>query len=263
LASTLAGSQTSRPEILPGFKNKILILRGFYRDDNLHFRQDGQLVGPAESGFGPTDGTVHVAMVLLEPSKIVVIGDLPLLYYDAETEALHYSEGPIRRKIQIDLDDPQGAENALWKVFFRPGESPLPACSDAQRLDYQKRQLALLQSGEQPKGVPYPADGLCLPMGEKIVNRVGKDVTTPKSISTPDPIFPEDGPRGPFNGSVLLGMVIDSTGRPSTITILRGLGESLDHASVAKVLGWKFDPAMRDGKPVPVYVTAEIKFRRQ
>lgn len=264
-ASAQKKAPPTPPEIVPGFKNKLLVLRGFYRTENLHFRQDGQLVDPAEAGFGPTDGAFHVQIVIREPKRIVFIGDLPLIYYNAEPGTVRYAEGPVRRKVQIDLenpDDARAAENSIWKVFFREGEAAAPECSEAQRLDYQKRQIALLASGEQ-KGSPYPADGLCLPMGERIVDRVGKDVTAPKAVSTPDPSFPEDGPRGPFDGSVLLSTVIDTTGRPSTISVLRGLGDNFDRVSVEKARTWRFDPAMRDGKPVPVYVTVEIKFRRQ
>jgi TonB family protein len=54
--------------------------------------------------------------------------------------------------------------------------------------------------------------------------------------------------------------VIDATGTPTQIAILRPLGMGLDEAAIAAVSQWKFSPATRNGTPVPVFTHIEMNF---
>jgi outer membrane biosynthesis protein TonB len=42
--------------------------------------------------------------------------------------------------------------------------------------------------------------------------------------------------------------------------IVQILGDGLGEAAAKAVSGWKFNPAMRDGKPVPVLISIEVEF---
>ena len=53
------------------------------------------------------------------------------------------------------------------------------------------------------------------------------------------------------SGDVVLEIVIDATGKVSSITMSRGLGHGIDEAVIATVQHWSFHPATRDGQPVP------------
>lgn len=52
-------------------------------------------------------------------------------------------------------------------------------------------------------------------------------------------------------GQVIMDVVIDEHGRISELTLVHGLGGSIDSAVVATVREWTFNPATRDGKPIP------------
>jgi TonB family protein len=56
-------------------------------------------------------------------------------------------------------------------------------------------------------------------------------------------------------------MIIDPDGHTRNIRIARALGLGLDDKAIEAVRGWRFEPARKDGRPVPVEVTVEVNFR--
>jgi hypothetical protein len=46
-----------------------------------------------------------------------------------------------------------------------------------------------------------------------------------------------------------------------TVVISRSLGMGLDEKALAAVRQWKFEPALKDGRPVPVQINVEVNFR--
>ena len=59
---------------------------------------------------------------------------------------------------------------------------------------------------------------------------------------------------------MVLQAIIDSTGRPQEIRIVRGLGLGLDENAIKTARTWRFEPALKDGKPVAVYASLEVAF---
>ena len=47
---------------------------------------------------------------------------------------------------------------------------------------------------------------------------------------------------------------------PRDIAIARSVGLGLDEKAIETVKTWKFDPAMKDGKPVAVQIIVEVAF---
>ena len=45
--------------------------------------------------------------------------------------------------------------------------------------------------------------------------------------------------------------VIDEHGRISQLTLVHGLGDGIDDTVLSTVRGWTFNPATKDGKPIP------------
>ena len=60
---------------------------------------------------------------------------------------------------------------------------------------------------------------------------------------------------------VTLGLIVGTDGRPSNIRVLNSLGMGLDEKAMEAVRNWKFEPAMKDGRPASTWVTAEFAFR--
>jgi len=59
----------------------------------------------------------------------------------------------------------------------------------------------------------------------------------------------------------VLRFTVDHDGIPQSIQIKRSLYPSLDQASIEAVREWRFEPAMKNGQPVSMWMEAEMDFR--
>lgn len=91
--------------------------------------------------------------------------------------------------------------------------------------------------------------------------RVGKGITPPRQIYSPDPDYSEEARKMKHQGSVMLWMVVGTDGRPRSIRVQRSLGMGLDEKAVEAVKTWRFEPARKDGQAVPVQINVEVLFR--
>lgn len=90
--------------------------------------------------------------------------------------------------------------------------------------------------------------------------RVGGGVSAPKAIYSPDPEYSEEARKVKHMGTVVLWLVVGPDGKPRDIKVLRTLGLGLDEKAIEAVKNWRFDPAMKDGKPVAVQINVEVNF---
>lgn len=93
------------------------------------------------------------------------------------------------------------------------------------------------------------------------VFQIGGDVSAPTLIYQPDPDYSEEARKAKFQGEVLVNLVVDAQGRPTRIKVLRHLGMGLDEKAVEAVQKYKFKPAMKGGKPVPVELNVSVNFQ--
>jgi len=93
------------------------------------------------------------------------------------------------------------------------------------------------------------------------VYRVGGGVSAPKVLYAPDPEYSDEARKAKYQGTVVLWVVIGPDGRPKDIRVQRSLGMGLDQKAVEAVKLWKFEPARKDGQPVPVQINVEVSFR--
>jgi periplasmic protein TonB len=57
-----------------------------------------------------------------------------------------------------------------------------------------------------------------------------------------------------------MSLIVDKTGQPRNIYIVRPLGLGLDQKAVETISTWQFDPARKDGEPVDVEIAVEVDF---
>ena len=55
-------------------------------------------------------------------------------------------------------------------------------------------------------------------------------------------------------------MVVGPDGKPHNIRVVRTLGLGLDEKAIEAVKNWRFEPAMKDGKPVAVQIDVDVNF---
>ena len=93
------------------------------------------------------------------------------------------------------------------------------------------------------------------------VFRVGGGVSAPRVTYQPDPEYSEEARKAKYQGTCVLWLVVGPDGRPRDIRVARSLGLGLDEKAIEAVKNWKFEPAMKDGKPVAVQINVEVDFR--
>jgi TonB family protein len=91
-------------------------------------------------------------------------------------------------------------------------------------------------------------------------NNSSSCVTPPKVISLVDPEFSKQASDAKYQGTCVLGLIVGADGVPRNVRVLVGLGMGLDEKAMEAVQKWKFEPGMKDGKPVAVELAVEVDF---
>lgn len=89
----------------------------------------------------------------------------------------------------------------------------------------------------------------------------GPGVSPPKPVYTPEAIFSTLARKFKIQGICLVQLIVDSNGEPKDVHLLRSLEPSLDQQALKAVARYRFEPAMKAGRPVPVVITIEVNFR--
>jgi len=90
---------------------------------------------------------------------------------------------------------------------------------------------------------------------------VGNGVSAPRALETPDPEYSEEARKAKYQGVVVLWLIVGPDGKPRDIRVSRPLGMGLDQKAIEAVQRWRFEPAMKDGRPVAVQINVEVNFR--
>ena len=85
-------------------------------------------------------------------------------------------------------------------------------------------------------------------------------MSAPRILSDPEPEYSEEARKAKYQGVCVLWLVVGPDGRPRDIKVARSLGLGLDEKAIEAVKNWKFEPAMKDGKPVAVQINVEVNF---
>src|SRR6266851_5433797 len=111
-----------------------------------------------------------------------------------------------------------------------------------------------------PSGPPSNGTGSGGGIGGGVF-RVGGGVSAPKAIYAPDPEYSEEARKAKYQGVCVLSLIVGPDGKPREIKLSRSLGLGLDEKAMEAVNKWKFEPALKDGKPVAVAINVEVQFR--
>lgn len=119
---------------------------------------------------------------------------------------------------------------------------------------------ALAQDHQQPDNPDkrqeskkdQPAD-----IPEEPVYDLGPGVTPPRVTHQ---VRPERGEGFRLSGKVVISLIVSSTGEPGKLNVVQGIDKDLDQRAVAALRQWRFAPGRKDGKPVAVRVTVEMRF---
>jgi beta-lactamase regulating signal transducer with metallopeptidase domain len=106
------------------------------------------------------------------------------------------------------------------------------------------------------------ADGQGKPYGQ--VYKIGKDVSAPVLIYSAEAEFPKSAKDvgSKFEGTCLIELVVDETGVPEDVHVVRTLRKDFDESSIESVRQYRFKPAMKAGTPVAVSLKVEVNFAK-
>ena len=102
-----------------------------------------------------------------------------------------------------------------------------------------------------------------LPLGqEQVLDGKDSGITLPKVVSEVKPRYTAEAIRARIEGTVTMTTVVRTDGKPSDIEITKSLDteHGLDDQAIAALRQWQFEPGRKDGKPVSVRVTIEMRF---
>ena len=254
-------------QINSSYGGKILTLRHFYEGEHLAFRADGSLVTPAEVGPWTVDAQIAVKSIQLRDRaldirarRVCVIFDRKgkryrdVLKWLAETDPKderglqqYFRENEVEVEIQFPSGPPDSYEiaAAMDTIFLKPGELIGDVVPDSWREYFDKIE-------GQSRSVPST---------DETVYRVKPgEVSVPRQIYAPEPEFSEEARLAKFQGSLTLAVIVDSSGNTRDIRVVSPLGLGLDEKAIEAVGAWKFEPAVKDARPVAVPVEVEFEF---
>jgi periplasmic protein TonB len=90
------------------------------------------------------------------------------------------------------------------------------------------------------------------------VYTAGNGVTSPRIVRQVAPEHPPQDFR--VSGTVLIGLIVTAKGEPDEVHVVRSLEKAVDQCAVDAVKQWRFEPGTKDGKPVAVRISVEIRF---
>ena len=147
------------------------------------------------------------------------------------------------------------------------GQSTMPVL--AQHLDFlyslNPDHPAITPSQEQPEPSTVHNDGWPPVQRGRFCSGTNDTVNcirAPKAVYAPDPELSEEARRAGFGGTVILSLIVGPDGMTHNVKVARSLGLGLDEKAIEAIQQWKFEPAMKDGKPVAVAISIEVTFRR-
>jgi TonB family protein len=97
---------------------------------------------------------------------------------------------------------------------------------------------------------------------QQVVDGKDPEVTLPKVIAEVKPKYTPEAIQAKVEGTVMMTAVVRTDGTPGDVEITKSLDTEygLDNQAVAALSQWRFEPGLKDGKPVPVRVTIEMRF---
>ena len=93
------------------------------------------------------------------------------------------------------------------------------------------------------------------------VRKVGPGIDAPVLVYKVDPQYTVEAKAAKVQGPVVVNLVVNQSGEPENVHVVRGLGHGLDVQAITAVQQYRFKPAVENGQAVPVSVNVEVQYR--
>jgi len=232
-------------------------LRNPVQGKHLRYSREGRLLEG-----GPEGSWVFFAQVKVEKVKVKVgliqLEGVRMRVADTGSKdrpAGFRRDGKVQIEIETDSNevDFTQAQRLLASVFLTKDD--LPNGAQFERL---AAYFGSKYSNSDPEAIQQFIKETSDP--SRPVYKIGGPISAPQCKSCPDPQYSAEARRARHEGQVVLWCVINAEGRAENIRIQKSLGMGLDEQAVKAVQKWRFKPAMRDRRPVAVFMFVEVNF---
>jgi TonB family protein len=167
------------------------------------------------------------------------------------------------REVQKNLEEHERAltdfrrqQESLEKLRASLDDYANSRTGDVEQLKKLEEQLAKIETS-----IPQ-TDALLREVQEKLAaaEKFGQKDRKAKLIYRVEPEYTADAREKQITGTVVLGVTVGHDGLPQNIQIKKSLFPSLDESAVSAVRKWRFEPALKDGQPVSMYMLVEFFF---
>ncbi len=175
-------------------------------------------------------------------------------------------EGVLRELIALVPDDPrfafelaalqesQGSIDASEDTLLTARQAHPTNVEAYRRLaQFYARRVTSLNAPDQAPAAPLKP----LQRDPDGVYRLGSGLPPPRRMGVA--VYPDDAKAAGIKGAVQTEIVIDETGKVVDARVIRSV-PLLDEAAVTAVREWQFQPAVFNGKPIPIRMTVTVQF---
>lgn len=74
-------------------------------------------------------------------------------------------------------------------------------------------------------------------------------------------VYPESAKEEGIQGKVIVKLIVDEKGNVSSTEVVQSVNKELDKAAVTAIKKTKFNPAMKDKKPVKCEIAIPVQFK--
>ncbi len=238
-------------------KDSIFVLRQPDASKDIEFDSQGNRLGTPKPAYWFENAAFRCSKVAAKNGDVRFEGQRLVLEYDVSQK--DFVPRLLGKKVRVMIKNPGESAQltaVLRKLFLAKDENVRDAAPDYwQRFLHPELRDAVRAEYKLPKDEPkvrvVPNQTPNKPDG----------TTPPKALYDPDPRYPKLAQKENKQAVSVLWVVIDRNGSPTAVTVVRPAGNGFDDMAAEAVKGWKFQPATKEGFPVPVQVKIEVNFR--
>lgn len=230
---------------------KNVTIRGFYQGDRLVYGATGALVSRAKPGIWTLDGELLFKKAKLNRNALQITGQRLAVYFPNHNAERHYQKLGAA-EIEVDFDHAPSFDDlnhAISKIFISGSGSDTLANA--------------VPAYWQPFLNGTSTSGLTSQGGSDLIDAApfsGGSYGGPRPISKTDPEYSDAARMHRYSGSCTLWATVTAAGNVVDPRIVRALGFGLDEQAVKSLLQWKFNPALQNGRPLPMRVSVDVQF---
>ncbi len=177
---------------------------------------------------------------------------LAILLYEQKKDLKQSAE-------EIDLAINQGLHQA--SAYVLKGVFELTAAKFESALEYYKKARELISKNDLELPLLQEQITALESYVEYRTHSGDSSVTRPKPLNLPRPNYTEAARQRKVQGVIVSRILVSEHGDVKSVLLVSRLGYGLDQQAIIALSRLKFEPATKDGKPIPVWQVVEVEFR--